>query len=262
MVKFFLLGEDNRINALKKIYSEEDKVINNIEFAEYIITPIPFSKDEKYITGTDIEIEEFAKMCINKKVISGAISKHNRRVLEINNVVYLDLMDLDEMAIQNAIPTAEGVVAEVIKETDFTIFHSNVLVMGYGRVGKIIARTFHAMGANVYCEARSEKDLAQIYAMGYNEVDLKNLDSYLGEMDVIINTIPQMMIDKKRLERIKQNSVIIDVSSSPGGVDFEEAKLLNIKAKLVLGIPSQVACVSAAIYMKKIIDKKIERGEL
>ena len=154
MIKFFVLGEDKRINKLKEMYSKEKKVTENIAFAEYIIAPIPFSKDGKYITGSGLSIEEFAKMCINKKVISGAISKHNRRILEINNVLYLDLMDLDEMAILNAIPTAEGVVLEAIKEIDITIFDSNILILGYGRVGKILAKTFAAMGANVYCEAK------------------------------------------------------------------------------------------------------------
>lgn len=257
MFKFYFLGEDERIKFLKEMYKEEKKSIENMELADIIVTPIPFSKDGEKITSTEVSVDEFGKKCINKKIISGSISKENRRKLEINNVEYVDLMDLDEMAILNAIPTAEGTVLEVLKETNFTIFNSNVLVLGFGRVGKIMCNTFKGLGAKVYCEARKEKDLALIYSMGYNDINLNKLNNYLDKMDIIINTIPHMMLDEKRLNLLKKDCFVIDVSSKPGGIDFEVAKTLGINAKLVLGIPSKVAPKTAAEYMKKIIDRII-----
>lgn len=257
MFKLYFLGEDERIKYLKELYKEEKCITENFSLADIIITPIPFSKDERNITGIEMNIEGFCKNCINKKIISGAISKENRRKLEVNNVEYIDLMDLDEMAILNAIPTAEGTVLEVLKETNFTIFGSNVLVLGFGRVSKIMCNTFKGLGATVYCEARKEKDLALIYSMGYNEVNLNKLNNYLDKMDIIINTVPYMMLDEKRLRLLKKECFVIDVSSKPGGVDFEAAKNLGINAKLVLGIPAKVAPKTAAEYMKKIIDRII-----
>lgn len=257
MIKFYILGEDSRTQKLKEMYEIENMVTENASLATHIIVPIPFSKDAEHITGTAMLIKDFAKMCINKYIISGAISKAHRRVLEINNVEYLDLMELDEMAILNAIPTAEGTVMEVIKETDITIFGSNLLILGYGRLGRVVAKTFGGLGAKIYCEARSKKDLALIYSMGYNEVDLKKLNNYLDKMDIIINTVPTMMLDEKRLALLKKDCIVIDISSKPGGVDFEAAMKLGIKAKLLLGIPSIVAPKTAAMYMKQIIDKYI-----
>lgn len=257
MFKFYFLGEDERIKFLKERYKEEKKSIENMYLADIIVSPIPFSKDGKNITSTELDIDEFCKKCINKKIISGAITKENRRKLEINNVEYIDLMDFDEMAILNAIPTAEGTVLEVLKETKFTIFDSNVLVLGFGRVGTVMCNTFKGLGAKVYCEARKEKDLALIYSMGYNEVNLNKLNDYLDKMDIIINTIPYMMLDEKRLHLLKKECFVIDVSSKPGGVDFDAANELGINAKLVLGIPAKVAPKTAAEYMKKIIDRII-----
>ena len=257
MFKFYFLGEDERIKYLKEMYKEEKKSTENMELADIIVTPIPFSKDGEKITGTEVSVDEFGKKCINKKIVSGAISKENRRKLEINNVEYIDLMELDEMAILNAIPTAEGTVLEVLKETNFTIFNSNVLVLGFGRVGKIMCNTFKGLGANVFCEARKEKDLALIYSMGYNDINLSKINNYLENMDIIINTIPYMMLDNKRLQLLKKECFVIDVSSKPGGVDFEAAKELKINAKLALGIPAKVAPKTAAEYMKKIIDRII-----
>lgn len=257
MFKFYFLGEDERIKFLKEMYKEGKQDTENLSLADIIVSPIPFSKDGENITGTKIKIDEFCKSCINKKLISGAINKENRRKLEINNVEYVDLMELDEMAILNAIPTAEGTVLEVLKETNFTIFNSNVLILGFGRVGKIICNTFKGLGAKVYCEARKEKDLALIYSMGYNDINLNKLNNYLDKMDIIINTVPYMMLDEKRLKLLKKDCFVIDVSSKPGGVDFEAAKTVGINAKLVLGIPTKVAPKTAAEYMKKIIDRII-----
>lgn len=257
MFKFYFLGEDERIKFLKEMYKEEKKSIENMDLADIIVSPIPFSKDGKNITSTEFDIDEFCKKCINKKIISGAITKENRRKLEINNIEYIDLMDLDEMAILNAIPTAEGSVLEILKETNFTIFNSNVLILGFGRVGKVMCNTFKGLGAKVFCEARKEKDLALIYSMGYNEVNLNKLNDYLDKMDIIINTIPHMILDEKRLKLLKKECFVIDVSSKPGGVDFDAANEIGINAKLVLGIPAKVAPKTAAEYMKKIIDRII-----
>ena len=139
MVKLFFLGKDKRSEYLKELYKEEVELVENITIAEYIIFPIPFTKDRAYITGTDILIEDIIRKCINKTIFSGGIPKDIRRKLEMNNVSYVDLMDLDEVAYLNAIPTAEGAILKAMELKDTTIHDSNALVIGFGRCGKILA---------------------------------------------------------------------------------------------------------------------------
>lgn len=43
--------------------------------------------------------------------------------------------------------------------TNFTLHKSNVLVMGYGNIGKVLSKMLCGIGANVYCEARNKKIL-------------------------------------------------------------------------------------------------------
>ena len=43
-----------------------------------------------------------------------------------------------------------------------------------------------------------------------------------------------MILDKKRLERVRKDCIIIDLASKPGGVDFDAAKERGIKAILAL----------------------------
>ena len=257
MVKIYFLGKDKRSEYLKKLYEKEVSVVNSIEQSEYVILPIPFSKDKSHITGEDLLIEDFIKKCINKTIFSGAIPKEFKRQMEINNVAYVDLMELDEVALLNAIPTAEGAIAKAMEETDITIHGANVLVLGFGRVAKILADKLKGLNANVFCAARKQKDLAHINALGYNVVDINNMLDVMDKMDIIFNTVPTMILGEKKLELLNNDTVIIDLASAPGGVDFKVSKKLGIKACLELALPSKVAPKSAASYLKKSIDSII-----
>lgn len=257
MVKLFFLGKDKRSEYLKKQYENEAIIVDNVENAQYIIFPIPFTKDKVHITGTEILIEDIIIKCINKTIFSGGIPKDIRRKFEINNVTYVDLMDLDEVAYLNAIPTAEGAIAKAMETTDKTIHASKILVLGFGRVAKILADKLKGLNANVFCAARSKKDLAHIKALGYNVVDINNMEACIKEMDIIFSTIPTLILTQKKLNLISKDTVIIDLASSPGSLDYVAAEKLGLKAYLELGLPTKVAPKSAAEYLKESIDKII-----
>ena len=257
MVKLFFLGKDKRSECLKELYKNDVNIVEDMSMAEYIIFPIPFTKDKEHITGTEILIEDIIKKCINKTIFSGGIPKDIRRKLEMNNVSYVDLMDLDEVAYLNAIPTAEGAILKAMELKDTTIHGSNVLVIGFGRCGKIIADKLKGLNANVFCMARKKKDLAHIFSLGYNVVDIKQLPDYLGKMDIIFSTVPTIILNEKNLKYVNPDAVIIDIASSPGSVDYVETKKLNLNATLELGIPTKQAPKSAAKYIKNTIDDVI-----
>ena len=257
MIKMFFIGKDKRTMYLKELYEKESLVTEDLESANYVILPIPITKDGIHITGEDIIIDDIIKNFKNKKIISGGISSDIKRKFQINNIDYVDLMSLDEIAILNAIPTAEGAIARSMEETQKTIHGSNVLVLGFGRTGKILADKLKGLNANVFCEARSKKDIAHIKALGYNVVELENLNCFLSDMDIIYSTVPILILNEERLKLLKKDAVIIDIVSAPGSVDYIKAKELGIKAFLELGIPSKVAPKSAAEYLKETIDNLI-----
>lgn len=257
MVKLFFVGKDRRSEYLKKMYENEANIVDAVEKAEYVILPIPFTKDKVYITGGEILIEDLIKMCINKTVFSGGVPKEFRRKMEMNNVGCIDLMELDEVALLNAIPTAEGAISKAMEMTDITIHGANVLVLGFGRVAKVLADKLKGLNANVFCAARKKKDLAHIKALGYNVVDINNMWESIDKMDIIFNTVPTLILGEKKLALLRADTIIIDLASAPGGVDFKTAETLGRKAVLELGIPTKVAPMSAAKYLKESIDNVI-----
>ena len=94
------------------------------------------------------------------------------------------MLKIEELTILNAIPTAEGTIKIAIEETENTIHESNIMIIGFGRIGKILCKNFKDLGGNVYCTARKEKDLAWIREarytpVHYNEINKKEVLKYL-----------------------------------------------------------------------------------
>ncbi len=258
MEKYCIIGDDKRSCYIRSMYINEGHEITSYKDADYIIAPIPFTRDGKFITGENIECDELINNLTGKVLFTGALKEE--MVQKIGNNKYYDLMKIDDITILNSIPTAEGAIYEAIKNSDTTLNGANVLVMGYGNIGKILARMLDSFGARIFCEARNKKDIAFIKAMGYNSIELKNLDNYLPKMDYIFNTIPSLMLDERRLKTIKDEALIIDLASNPGGVDFEAASKLNKKVVWALSLPSKVAPKTAAKYLKEKIDEIIKNA--
>ncbi|WP_449354042.1 dipicolinate synthase subunit DpsA [Virgibacillus natechei] len=155
------------------------------------------------------------------------------------------LFNRDDMAIYNSIPTAEGALKLAMDEKDITIHGSNVMVLGFGRVGVTVARLFDSVGATVSVGVRDSADVARISEMGLNPVRLENLEGEIGNMDICINTIPHPVIDSKIISAMDNSTLIIDLASKPGGTDFEYAEKVGIKALHALGLPGRAAPKSA-----------------
>ena len=159
----------------------------------------------------------------------------------------------EELTVKNVIPTAEGAISIAMEKSKITLHDSNCLVLGFGRIGKILAKMLHGLGAHVCCEARKQHDLAWIKAYGYNGIHLNNLNERLNEFDFIFNTIPNLILDKTNLELVKKECILIDLASKPGGIDFEEADRLGLQNEWALALPGKVAPKTSAQYIYELI---------
>ncbi len=165
---------------------------------------------------------------------------------------YVDLLDCEELTILNAIPTVEGTIKIVLEEREETIYESNVLICGFGRIGKILCNRFKSLGADVYCVARREADLAWIREGKYVSLKYDEICEYASEFDVVINTVPSLVITEKELATFNKDVLIVDVASNPGGIDKEYALSKNIKVITALGIPGKEFPKTAAKYIQEV----------
>ena len=232
---------------------EFDKLEDAIEKADIVVGPIPLSSNKKDIntpfSEKNISLEELFSKINGKIFIAGSLSEKAYELAEANNVDAIDILAREELAVLNTISTAEGAIQIAIQETERTLHGSKVLVMGYGRVGKILSKMLFGLGAKVYCEARKTSDLAWIRAYGYEPIELKNLKQYLGEFDIIINTIPVLILGEDYLKELNKDCLIIDLASNPGGVDKMAAKEMGLKTIWALSLPGKVAPTTSAQFI-------------
>lgn len=232
------------------------------ENCDNIISGIPFSRDESYIdtpfSDKKIKVDDTLKLLTNKKLITGAIKQELKEKYKEINII--DLMGNEAFTVLNVIPTVEGAIQVAMENTEFTIHDSNCLVLGFGRLGKLLSKTLKELGANVSCMARRDKDLSWIKALGYKGIHINDLANGLSNVDIIFNTVPAIVLKERELKTLKEQSknvIVIELASSPGGVDLDKAKEYGIKIVKAQGLPGKVAPITAAKYIKETLEKII-----
>lgn len=167
----------------------------------------------------------------------------------------IEIAKLEDFACKNAVLTAEGAVQLALENLPFTINEAEMLVLGFGRVGKAVAKLLSAMGAAVTVAVRSEIQCQEAESFGYEPLRLMLLADRIGRYRAVFNTIPALVLDKPRLSGLASGSLIIDLASSPGGTDFAEARKLKLKAVLASGLPGKTAPESAGKILSEVIFK-------
>lgn len=277
--KFAVIGGDKRQLHLANILAQEGFSVNTygidseelgkkvvkaasisgaIDNVDVVIGPLPCSNDGETVNcmyfNDKIYIKDiFKAMNKNQLFFAGFISEKVKQTAHAFNVFTIDYLEREELAVLNCIPTAEGAIQIAMEETPITIHDSNCLILGFGRIGKVLSKMLYGIGANVFVEARNHSDLAWIKSYGYNPIHLDELAEHLGKFDVIFNTIPSIILNMSLLEKVKKDCLIIDLASKPGGVDFEAAKQLGIKTNWALSLPGKVAPYTAANIIKSTI---------
>ncbi len=168
----------------------------------------------------------------------------------------------EELAVANAIPTAEGALQIAMEELAITLHGARVLVIGYGRLGRLLADRFSALGARVTVSARKYSDMAWAEAYGYAAERTDRLDGWMCSYDLVVNTVPFRVLDEARLADLMPGALVIDLASRPGGVDFEAASRLGVKAIWALSLPGKVAPVTSGKNIRDTIYNILQELEV
>lgn len=155
--------------------------------------------------------------------------------------------------IANAVPTAEGALQIAMEELPITIHGAKTLVVGFGRIGHQLARTLQALGAHVSVSARSNASFAKIWAENFEVLDTRNLCNDLSKFDLIFNTVPAKVLGASELAALREDCLIVDLASKPGGIDFSAAEIMGRKVIWALSLPGKVAPISSAIAIRDTI---------
>ena len=232
--------------------------------AEFIILPMPVTADGNLLNApfsrSRITLDEvLAAMKPSQKLVGGAVSDEVRQEVAARGLRIVDYLHRDELAVYNAVPTAEGAIQLAMEELPITIHGARCLVTGYGRIAQALARRLGGLGADVTVAARKFADIARAESQGHTGIEIAHLDD-AGDFDVIFNTVPALIFDRSRLEKLEKTTLLIDLASRPGGVDFNVAAELQIKTIWALSRPGRVAPKSAGRIIKNTILNMVKEG--
>ncbi|WP_068672567.1 dipicolinate synthase subunit DpsA [Oceanobacillus sp. Castelsardo] len=266
-LNILILGGDNRylevinilasnnmnvfLNGFNKL-SLENPSIHNLETSDTdfsimdaILLPVSGTDKEGEIEATysnasikltEKQLQQTPEHCT---IYTGISNDFLEKIASNRNLVRL--FARNDIAIYNSIPTAEATLKIAIEETDVTIHGSEVLVIGFGRVGITVARLFAALGAKVTVTARKSEHFARIAEMGLKSIETNRIENIVSKMDICINTVPHSVIGSTIIDQMTSSTLIIDLASKPGGTDFDYANEKGIKAIHALGLPGKTA---------------------
>lgn len=199
------------------------------------------------LAGMKIKIgpEFFARLPVSSLVATGSLPQQLKEAAAAHGIKVLEYAEINEIALPNAVPTAEGAIQLAMEHTPFTIDGSTCLVLGYGRVARALTKRLPALGAQVMVAARNPRQLEAAVAAGCLGIDLSTLEQEIGKTDIVFNTIPAPVLTAGVLRKTPSRVLIIDLASAPWGTDFDAAGQRGIKAFPAPGLPGKVAPYTA-----------------
>ncbi len=246
-MNYVLFSADKRMLKIKELLEADGHNVllhtqDNYKKGDVLILPVPMTDDKIHIKGTDIKISDLEDF--EGRIFGGMVPGYYPFIK--------DYFKSEEVEIANAVPTAEGAIELAIKETDITLSSATALITGFGRISKILSKILKGFDCKIKIAARKADQLAYIKALGFEPVDIYNMPT---DCDIVFNTVPALVINKKFIDSIKKSTLIIDLASKPGGCDFEECEKRGIKAIHALSLPSKCAPSTAGEILYNSIKK-------
>ena len=192
------------------------------------------------------ELSSMLPFIKEKTIFTGNITTNHTKMFINNNITYYDFFKTDYVTRLNAIATAEGCIKEAIDLSPYNLHGSKCLVLGYGNCGQVLANKLSGLNCDVTVGCRNSYQGACALSEGHNYINLSKIHTYISDYLFIFNTIPHLVLDESLLKKIDSQTIIIDIASLPGGIDFEYAKMNNLIAKNIPGIPGKISPMSSA----------------
>lgn len=238
-----------------------------IRAAQTILLPTPAFREDAYVFGMPHPLtmqELFASMSPGARLLGGRLTAQAKAMAACAGVRVIDYMTLEEVQLRNAIPSAEGAISLCMQQLDGTIDGTRVLIIGYGRIGRVLAQRLRAWGAEVYVAARKEIDQVRIRCDGFEPIRLVEGGSWEipGEYDVIFNTVPAHVIGEAALRGIREETLLIELASSPGGWSPTDAAALHKRVCYAPGLPAKYAPRTAGYLIAESIAPYLLDGEV
>lgn len=252
-------------SASEKINLPEN-IDEAIKASSAVILPLPSSVDGLTLNAPSYDLETLRLDKIidlisetdkNILLIGGRIPKQVIEYAEQKGLRVIDYFVSESFQIKNAYITAEAAVSVAMNNMKKSIRGAKFTITGFGRIAKILSAILIKLGGDVCVLARKESDLVWAELEGARGVRIcrESLKKACEESDMIFNTVPEWLFYEDELLRMGNSTQIVDLASSPGGVDLSAAKRLGSKVLWASSLPGKYAPESAGELIAECIEK-------
>ena len=278
--KFAVIGGDKRNHALADMLAKDghdvkffgfknyDSDIKNlsdaIKNADFIIGPTPCSHAGGVLVAPfhnePILADDLFNHMTNSQIfLAGYIKPDVLELAKVHDVRVIDMLKREELLVKNAIPTAEGAIKIAIEETEITLHGSQMLIIGYGRIGKILSQMLRGLGAKVVTVVNNSAAEAAAFSQGCEVCMFEDIERVLPQSDIIFNTVPETVLDKTNMGAIRaESTLIIDLASPPYGVDVNDSREFGLRVLYAGSLPGKIAPLTTAGYIRDTIEQIIQ----
>lgn len=232
--------------------------------AKIVVLPLPLCKGDGVLNCQDEPLptaELFRHLDPSQTVLAGQVQPAQRREAESRGIELLDYFRREELTVANAAATAEAAVQIAMERLDRTILGMNCLVVGFGRIGKLLSCRLHGLGGRVTATARKPADLAWIRAYGYAAMETGKLDGGLQNFGVVFNTVPSLVLDDTLVAQLPPDCLCVDLASVPG-MDLSAAEARGLPQVWARSLPGRlVPCTAAQVIRDAVYHILEERGD-
>lgn len=256
--RFAVIGSDARQLAAGRALARAGYAVEGpeeIALADYILLPLPLDAARTPLA----ELLRAARP--GALALGGMLSEEAKAIAAEAGVELVDYFAREELAIRNAIPTAEGCIGVLLAQRKRTLWGSAVLLLGFGPVGQAVGTRLAALGARVTVAARRPAQRAQAESLGMQGAELARLDRLAPAFDTVVNTIPAQVLTAPVLARLRPGSLIVDLASRPGGTDFDAAARCGHKAIHALSLPAACAPETAGEIVARTVREMLRERE-
>ena len=205
--------------------------------------------NEKGLLRNGTSLQELLRMLPESVTVIGG----NLRQDYLCGYRTIDLLQDPYYLAKNAAITAECALHVAAQHMQATFADSTALILGWGRIGKCLAKLLSALGCSVTVAARKESDRAMLESFGYRAVDFSQVPQVLQSHTLLFNTVPAVPLHSDILTNWSQG-VALDLASDPGMAGTQ-----MIPAR---GLPGKYAPESAGKLIAGTITRFYKEGTL
>jgi dipicolinate synthase subunit A len=243
-------GHDVRTHGLDSWKPVGAVSLDEAAAADVVILPLPLCKGDGVLnceTDPMPTADLFRHLRPGQRLLAGQVKSRQHQEAADHGLTLEDYFLREELTVANAATTAEAAIQVAMERLDRTLLGLDCLVLGFGRIGKLLSYRLHGLGARVTATARKPEDRAWIRAYGWWALETGGLDGKLGHFGVVFNTIPSMILDGPLLAQLPKRCLCVDLASKPG-MDQTAAEGLNFV--WARSLPGRLAPYTAAAAIR------------